>query len=98
MIIDAPKLYQYSPHYLDTGDQSGNIISHVVLKRDNYVVLDSETINSVVVTWILYTLESKVFASIPFHEKARTLWVYLEKCYFIADGPRLQQLSTRTEH
>ncbi|KAL2904811.1 Retrovirus-related Pol polyprotein from transposon RE1 [Bienertia sinuspersici] len=123
-MASAPKTIDISsPYFLDTGDQPGNLISHVILKGDNYIswsrsitlslkarrkfsfvggsivkpttsteLLDWDTVNSMIVSWIMRTLDPKVATSIPFHDSARTLWLYLEKCYCIANGPRLQQL------
>ncbi|KAL2904470.1 Retrovirus-related Pol polyprotein from transposon RE1 [Bienertia sinuspersici] len=117
------KIEPSSPYYLGTGDQPRNIISHFVLKGDNYVswaraltlslkarrkfgfvdgtisnptdstkLLNWETVNSMLVSWILRTLDPKVAASLPFHDSAQALWLYLQKRYCVANGPRLQQL------
>ena len=37
-------------------------------------------------------MEPRVAASIPLHEEVKRLWVYLEKRYCVANGPRLHQL------
>ncbi|XP_056691007.1 uncharacterized protein [Spinacia oleracea] len=50
--------------------------------------LDWVTVNSMLVSWMLRSMESKIAASIPFHDNAN----YLAKKYGIANGPRLQQL------
>ncbi|CAH9094695.1 unnamed protein product [Cuscuta epithymum] len=112
-----------SPYYLGSGDQPGNVITHVIFKGDNYVawsraitlslkarrkyvfvdgtetkptdrakLLDWDTVNSMVVSWLLRSMEPNVAASIPFHDEARALWVYLEKRFSVANGLRLQQL------
>ncbi|CAH9090508.1 unnamed protein product [Cuscuta epithymum] len=112
-----------SPYYLGSGDQPGNVITHVIFKGDNYVawsraitlslkarrkfvfvdgtekkptdaagLLNWDTVNSMVVSWLLRSMEPNVAASIPFHDEARALWVYLEKRFSVANGPRLQQL------
>ncbi|CAH9079262.1 unnamed protein product [Cuscuta epithymum] len=113
-----------SPYYLRSGDQPGNLITHVIFRGDNYVgwsraitlslkarqkycfvdgsmtkptepaklVLDWETVNSMVVSWLLRSMEANVVASIPFHEEARALWTYLEKRFSVANGPQIQQL------
>ncbi|CAH9070652.1 unnamed protein product [Cuscuta epithymum] len=57
-------------------------------------VLDWDTNNSMIVSWMLRSMESNVAASIPFHDVARTLWQYLEKRFSEANSPRLQQLRT----
>uniref|UniRef100_A0A803N6W8 Retrotransposon gag domain-containing protein n=1 Tax=Chenopodium quinoa TaxID=63459 RepID=A0A803N6W8_CHEQI len=40
-------------------------------------------------------MDSKVAASIPYFEKAKRLWDYLEKCFCISNGPSLQQLRVK---
>ena len=112
-----------SPFYLGSGDQSGNLITHVILKGDNYLawvraitlslkarrkfrfvdgtihkptdpkkLLDWETVNSMLVSWMLRSVDPKVAASFPYHDEAWSLWLYLESRFCVADGPRLQQL------
>ncbi|CAH9097619.1 unnamed protein product [Cuscuta epithymum] len=112
-----------SSYYLGSGDQPGNLITHIIFRGDNYVAWSRaillslkarrkhvfvdgtltkpaeeaqrsnwETTNSMVVSWLLRSMEPTVVVSIPFHEEARALWVYLEKRYSVANGPRLQQL------
>ncbi|CAH9115523.1 unnamed protein product [Cuscuta europaea] len=120
----APKL-DPSPFYLGSGDQPGNLITHVILKSDNYVawsramtlslkarwkfvfvdstirkptvaakLLDWDTVNSMTVSWILCSMDLMVAMSIPFHDEARTMWVYLENRFSVANGPHLQRLRT----
>ncbi|CAH9079783.1 unnamed protein product [Cuscuta europaea] len=112
-----------SPYYLGSGDQPGNLITHVFFKGDNYVAWsraislslkarrkhgfvddtitkpaeatrqsDWNTVNSMVVSWLLRSMEPSVVTSMPFHDEARALWTYLEKRFSVANGPRLQQL------
>lgn len=45
-------------------------------------LLDWETVNSIIVSWILRSMNSKVAMSIPFHDDARSLYSYLE-CRFL---------------
>ncbi|KAL2903852.1 Retrovirus-related Pol polyprotein from transposon TNT 1-94 [Bienertia sinuspersici] len=117
------KLDPSSPYYLSSGDQPGNVITHVVLKGDNYVVwaramtlalksrrkfvfvdgtitkptekkklLDWETVNSMLVSWITRTMDSKIATSLPFFDEAKKLWDFLEKKFCVASGPRIQKL------
>lgn len=112
-----------SPYYLGAGDQPGNLITHVILKGENYLtwsraitlsfksrrkfgfvdgtitkptenkkLLDWETNNSMLVSWILRTIDSKITSSIPYIEEAKKLWDYLEKRFCVSTGPRIQQL------
>ncbi|KAL2895026.1 Carbonic anhydrase 2 [Bienertia sinuspersici] len=112
-----------SPCYLGSGDQPSNLITHVILKPDNYVawsraitlslkarrkfvfinrtlakpmdstiVLDWDTVNSMIISWILQGIHPKVVESIPFHDNAKQLWDYLESRFCISIGPRIQQL------
>ncbi|XP_021725291.1 uncharacterized protein LOC110692563 [Chenopodium quinoa] len=120
---DETKIDPSSLFYLGSGDQPGNLISHVILKGENYLpwsrdmslslksrrkfgfvdgtiskptekkkMLDWNTVNSMLVSWILRAIEPKIAASIPYFEEAKRLWEYLEKRYCEASGPRLQQL------
>ncbi|KAJ9567087.1 hypothetical protein OSB04_003053 [Centaurea solstitialis] len=117
------KIDPTSPFYLGSGDQPGNLITHVILKGDNYLawaraitlslkarrkfefvngtiskpsdkknLINWETVNSMLVSWMLRSMEPKVATSIPFHDEAKPLWDYLEKRFCVANGPRLQQL------
>lgn len=49
---------------------------------------DWDAVNSMVVSWLTHTIDSKVASSIPYHEEARPLWLK----YMKANGPRIQQL------
>ncbi|KAJ8623102.1 hypothetical protein MRB53_031631 [Persea americana] len=124
-MADDGKIDPHSPYYLGSGDQPGNMITHVILSNDNYIAwaraiklslkarrkfvfvdgtftkptekkkqLDWDTVNSMIVSWIMRTLDPKLAASIPFHDEAKRLWDYLEKRFCVANGPRLQQLRT----
>lgn len=112
-----------SPYFLGSGDQPGNIITHVIFTGENYVswaramtlslrarrkydfvdgsiskpngssaILDWDTVHSMVVSWMLRSMESKVAATIPMHENAKDLWDYLERRFCVANGPRIQQI------
>ena len=112
-----------SPFYLASGDQPGNVITHITFTGDNYVSwaramtislrarrkfgfvegkipkptdpmgeLDWDTVQSMIVSWILRTMDSKISATVPLHENARDLWVYLERRFCVANGPRIQQI------
>uniref|UniRef100_A0A803LRH9 Retrotransposon Copia-like N-terminal domain-containing protein n=1 Tax=Chenopodium quinoa TaxID=63459 RepID=A0A803LRH9_CHEQI len=123
-MVDESKIDPSSPFYLGSVDQPGNLISHVILKGDNYLVwsraitlslkskrkfgfvdgtiskpsekkkiLDWETVNSsMLVSWVLRSIDTKIAASVPYFEEAKNLWDYLEKRLCEANGPRLQQL------
>ena len=51
-----------------------------------------ETVNSMVVPWILRSIDGKLAGAISYHVEAKPLWDYLEKRFCVANGPRLQQL------
>ena len=55
-------------------------------------ILDWETVNSMLVSWLLRSIDSKLASSIPYFEEAKRLWDYLEKRFCVANGLRLQQL------
>lgn len=123
---DEEKIAMSSPFYLGAGDQPGNLITHVVLKGDNYLgwsraitlslrsrrkfgfvdgtitkptekkkILDWETVNSMLVSWILRSMDPKLAASMPYFDEAKRLWDYLEKQFCISNGPRLRQLRSK---
>ncbi|KAL2943033.1 Arginine--tRNA ligase [Bienertia sinuspersici] len=86
------KLDPSSPYYLSSGDQPGNVITHVVLKGDNYVVrarvltpevykklLDWGTVYSMLVSWVTRTMDSKIATSLPFFDEAKKHWDFFEK-------------------
>ncbi|GAA0147069.1 hypothetical protein LIER_42937 [Lithospermum erythrorhizon] len=117
------KIEETSPYYLCSGDQPGNLISHILLQNDNYFgwskavtialkgrrkfsflddtinkpvenhkLLNWENVNSMLVSWILRSMEPRLAQTVPYFEEAKTLWDYLAKRFFIANGPCLQQL------
>ncbi|KAL2898570.1 Retrovirus-related Pol polyprotein from transposon TNT 1-94 [Bienertia sinuspersici] len=55
-------------------------------------MLDWETVNSMLVSYILRATDPKLAASFPYFDEARKLWEYLETRFCEASGPRLQQL------
>ncbi|KAL2902153.1 Retrovirus-related Pol polyprotein from transposon RE1 [Bienertia sinuspersici] len=55
-------------------------------------MLGWETVNSMLVSWILRAGKPKLAASIPYFEEAKKLWDYLAKRFCEANGPHLQQL------
>uniref|UniRef100_A0A803M7A4 Retrotransposon gag domain-containing protein n=1 Tax=Chenopodium quinoa TaxID=63459 RepID=A0A803M7A4_CHEQI len=55
-------------------------------------MLDWDTVNSMLVSWMLKAIDPKIVASLPYFDEAKRLWEYLEKRYCEASGPRLQQL------
>lgn len=59
---------------------------------ENTKILAWETVNSMLVSWILRSIDPRLVGTIPLHEEAKRLWEYLEKCFCVANGPRLQQL------
>ncbi|KAL2943038.1 Glycine--tRNA ligase beta subunit, partial [Bienertia sinuspersici] len=71
------KLDPSSPYYLSSGDQPGNVITHVVLKGDNYVV------RARVLTPEVY---------LPFFDEAKKLWDFLKRNFCLASGLRIQKL------
>ncbi|KAL2926115.1 Retrovirus-related Pol polyprotein from transposon RE1 [Bienertia sinuspersici] len=59
---------------------------------DSKTLLDWETVHSMLVSWILRSIDPRLVESIPFHDDARLLWKYLERRFCVANGPRIQQL------
>ena len=70
----------------------GFVDGSIVKPTAAHDILDWDTVNSMIVSWINRTLDPKIISSIPFHDTARALWLYLEKRYCVANGPRIQQL------
>lgn len=59
---------------------------------DPNALLEWEIVHSMIVSWMLRSMESKIVTTIPLHENARDLWVYLERRFCVAHGPRVQQI------
>ena len=57
-------------------------------------VLDWDTVHSMIISWILRSMDTKIAGTIPMHDNARALWLYLERRFCVANGPRIQQLRT----
>ncbi|XP_010665837.1 uncharacterized protein LOC104883080 [Beta vulgaris subsp. vulgaris] len=55
-------------------------------------VLDWDTVHSMIISWILRSMDAKVAGTIPMHENVRDLWVYIERRFCVANGPRIQQI------
>ncbi|KAL2905869.1 Retrovirus-related Pol polyprotein from transposon RE1 [Bienertia sinuspersici] len=60
--------------------------------KDSKTLLDWDTVNLMIVSRILRSIDPKLVESIPYHDNAKQLWDYLEKRFCIANGPRIQQL------
>ncbi|GAA0173458.1 hypothetical protein LIER_27069 [Lithospermum erythrorhizon] len=67
------KIQPTSPYFLGSGDQPGNLITHVILLKENYSSC----------------LDSKLAPTVPYFEDAKPLWDYLEKRFLVANSPRL---------
>lgn len=59
---------------------------------DSKTLLDWETVHSMLVFWILRSVDPKIAESIPYHDDACLLWSYLERRFCVANGPRIKQL------
>ncbi|KAL2932425.1 putative dipeptidase A [Bienertia sinuspersici] len=59
---------------------------------DSNKILDWEIVNTMLVSWMFRSMDTKVSASIPYFDEAKTLSDYLEKRFCVANGLRLQQL------
>ena len=70
----------------------GFVDGTIVMPLDEKKILDWETVYSMIVSWLLRSIDSKISAAIPYFEEAKKLWDFLEKRYCVASGPRLQQL------
>ena len=53
---------------------------------------DRNTVHTMMVSWLLRSIDSKLASTILFYHNAKELWTYLEKRFCIANGPHIQQL------
>lgn len=53
-------------------------------------VFNWDTMHSMLVSWILRSMDSKIAGTIPLHDNAKDLWDYLERRFCVANGPRIQ--------
>ncbi|XP_074328227.1 uncharacterized protein LOC141666129 [Apium graveolens] len=49
------------------------------------------SVNLMLVSWIMNTIDSKLRSTISYHESARDLWIYIQERFNISNGPRIQQ-------
>ena len=59
---------------------------------DETVLLHWDTVILMIVSWLLRSIDPKLLNTIPFHDKARILWAYVERRYCVVNGPRVQHL------
>jgi hypothetical protein len=52
------------------------------------------TVQSMVVSWILTTIEASLRSTISYTENAKELWDDIKECLSVANGPRIQQLKS----
>jgi len=50
------------------------------------------TVQSMIVSWILNTIEPTLRSTVAYVEDAQTLWKEIEERFSVANGPRIQQL------
>ena len=116
--IERPKKTP-SSYDLNSNDNSGNVITQVQLKGDNYEewarairtslrarrkwgfvdgtitkpaenspdIEDWWTVQSMLVSWILNTIEPTLRSTVSYSENAKDLWEDLKERFSIADGP-----------
>lgn len=60
--------------------------------KDKKMLLEWKTVNFMIVSWMLRSMEPKISAVMPYHEHAKQLWDAVAKKYRVTNGPRLQQL------
>uniref|UniRef100_A0A803M6X4 Retrotransposon Copia-like N-terminal domain-containing protein n=1 Tax=Chenopodium quinoa TaxID=63459 RepID=A0A803M6X4_CHEQI len=70
-------------------------INGTITKPTKKKLLDLETVNSMLVSWILRTTDLILVASIPYFEEAKRLWDYLEHRFCVSNGLRIQQLCAK---
>ncbi|CAJ2634039.1 unnamed protein product [Trifolium pratense] len=63
-------------------------------KEDSSEIEDWWTVQSMVVSWILNTIEASLRSTISYMENAKELWDDIKERLSIANGPRIQQLKS----
>ncbi|GAA0152009.1 hypothetical protein LIER_10600 [Lithospermum erythrorhizon] len=97
MFNNEGKIDSASPYYLRSGDQPGNLITHVLLQNNNYHGW-SRTITTALkarrkFVFINGTIQKPVEnGKLLNWETVNSMWDYLEKRFSVANRPRLQQL------
>ncbi|XP_068466567.1 uncharacterized protein [Phaseolus vulgaris] len=79
----------YSPYDLNASDNPGNIITQVQLRGENY---DEWARASIIVSWILNTIEPSLRSTVAYAETAHNLWEDIKERFSVVNGPRIQQL------
>ncbi|XP_068466628.1 uncharacterized protein [Phaseolus vulgaris] len=90
----------YSSYDLNASDNPGNIITQVQLRGENYdewarAAPDLEdwwTVQSMIVSWILNTIEPSLRSTVAYAETAHNLWEDIKERFSVVNGPRIQQL------
>ena len=75
----------------------GFLDGSVTKPTDETMLLHWDTVNSMIVSWLLRSIDPKLVSTIPFHDEARNLWAYLERRYCVANGPLKQLRAAITE-
>ncbi|KAH9717743.1 retrotran gag 3 domain-containing protein [Citrus sinensis] len=94
---------QISPYCLLASDNPGNIITQKFGFVDGSMKEPSKepelddwwTVNSMIVSWILNTIEPTLRSTITHTEVAKKLWDDIKERFLVGNGPRVHQLKSK---
>ncbi|XP_073051354.1 uncharacterized protein [Primulina eburnea] len=52
------------------------------------------TIHSMLVSWLMNTMDQDVKSTISFCDDAKLLWIEMQECFSVVNGPQIQELKT----
>lgn len=58
------------------------------------MVEDWQTVHSMIVSWLMNTIEPTLRSTISYYEDAHLLWKDLRERFCVVNGPRIQQLKS----
>ncbi|XP_072066096.1 uncharacterized protein [Arachis hypogaea] len=82
----------HSLNDLNASDNPGNIITQVQLRKDAPELEDWWTVQSMIILWILNTIEPSLRTTVTYAKNAKTLWEDIKERFSVTNGPRIQQL------
>ncbi|XP_072063916.1 uncharacterized protein [Arachis hypogaea] len=98
----------HSPYDLNASNNPGNIITQISLRarrkwgfidgthtepgKDATEFEDWWIVQSMIVSWILNTIEPSLRATVAYAENPKTLWEDIKERFSVVNGPRIQQL------
>jgi hypothetical protein len=65
-----------------------------MLKEDSPEIEEWWTVQSMLVSWVLNTVEPTLRSTISYRENVQDLWEDMKERFFVMNGPRIQQLKS----